>query len=161
MAGDRAGRLDQLDELAAVAVWIIALAGLSQLEGQVVSLALAVAERIIQRELEADDELAVRVVKEALAGVAGARQLRVVVSHREEVKRLPGRYRISARRPGVSIDGMEHPELPLFSFQFHPEAGEEFAHHVGLDPSCLDERVREDSRRLLGAFRRLVLEPGY
>jgi GMP synthase-like glutamine amidotransferase len=87
----------------------------------------------------------------------GRRRLRVVVSHREEVRRLPQTYGVTARRPGVSHDGLEHHELPIYSFQFHPEAWEEFAHHVGLDPSVLDDQVREDSRTLLGAFRRVVL----
>jgi GMP synthase (glutamine-hydrolysing) len=87
----------------------------------------------------------------------GRRRLRVVVSHREEVKRLPAGCRVTASRPGVSIDGLEHREFPVFSYQFHPEAGEEFARHVGLDPAVLDERVHEDSRLLLGAFRDLIL----
>jgi hypothetical protein len=53
---------------------------------------------------------------------------------------------------------MEHHDLPIYSFQFHPEAGEEFASHVGLEPALLDDQVREDSRELLGAFRRIVLD---
>jgi GMP synthase-like glutamine amidotransferase len=88
----------------------------------------------------------------------GRRRLRVVVSHREEVKRLPRNYRRTARRPGVTNDGMEHHDLPIYSFQFHPEAWEEFATHVGLDPALLDDQVREDSRTLLGAFRQIVLD---
>lgn len=88
----------------------------------------------------------------------GRHELRVVVSHREAVTAPPPRYRMVARRPGVDIDGLEHAELPLFSFQFHPEAGMEFAGHVGLDPGLLEPRVGADSRKLLGAFRRAVLD---
>ena len=53
--------------------------------------------------------------------------LRVVVSHREEVKRAPDEYRVTASRGPVAIDGLEHRTRPVFSFQFHPEAGGEFA----------------------------------
>jgi len=89
--------------------------------------------------------------------VPGSHVLQVVVSHREEIKSIPQGFHVVARRPGVAVDGMEHVHLPIFSFQFHPEAREEFAVHAGLDPGDIDERVREDSRTLLGAFQRLVL----
>jgi len=85
--------------------------------------------------------------------LAGTHRLRVVVSHREEVKQPPPRYNIVATRPDVAIDGIEHAELPVCSFQFHPEARDEFARRAGMAPSDIDDRVREDSRRLLGAFR--------
>jgi GMP synthase-like glutamine amidotransferase len=87
----------------------------------------------------------------------GPRTLRVLVSHREEVKRCPEGYRVVAERDGVALDGLEHASLPVFSFQFHPEAREQFAERQGLDPDLLDARLRADSRRLLEAFQRLVL----
>jgi GMP synthase-like glutamine amidotransferase len=87
----------------------------------------------------------------------GRHGLQVVVSHREEVRRLPDGFRRVACRPAVEVDGMEHAQLPVFSFQFHPEAREEFAGHVGIEPVRIDSRVRADSRRLLGAFRDHVL----
>lgn len=83
--------------------------------------------------------------------------LRVVVSHREEVKRVPERYRRIAFREASPIDGLEHESLPICSFQFHPEARQDFARGAGIDPREIDARVIEDSRRLLGAFRRRVL----
>ena len=89
----------------------------------------------------------------------GRHELRVVVSHREEVKRLAQGFRPVARRRGVAVDGMEHEALPVFSFQFHPEAGEEFAGHVGLDLREIDDRQRADSRKLLTAFRDRALAP--
>ena len=49
-------------------------------------------------------------------------------------------------------------ERPVFSFQFHPEAGDEFAGRAGIEPALLDPRVRADSRRLLDAFQRVVSE---
>jgi GMP synthase-like glutamine amidotransferase len=86
----------------------------------------------------------------------GWRTLRVVVSHREEVKRPPAGYQIIARRSPIEVDGMQHPDRPIFTFQFHPEAGDEFASHAGIDPARLDARLEGDSRFLLGAFRDLV-----
>jgi len=80
--------------------------------------------------------------------------LRVVVSHREEVKACPDGFDVVARRGRIAVDGIEHRERPVFSFQFHPEAGAEFASHAGIDAALLDERQRSDSYRLLDAFRR-------
>lgn len=90
--------------------------------------------------------------------VPGRRSLRVVASHREEVKVAPRGYRVVARRGSIAVDGMEHERLPIFSFQFHPEARGEFLAHAGADPACLDLRVVEEGGILLGAFRRLVLD---
>jgi GMP synthase-like glutamine amidotransferase len=82
--------------------------------------------------------------------------LSVVVSHREEVKTCPSGFRAVARRAPIEIDGLEHETLPIFSFQFHPEAREEFARHAGIDEAAIDEKVRRDNRRLLQAFQRRV-----
>lgn len=87
----------------------------------------------------------------------GPHTLRVVVSHRETVRSLPEAYRVTARRPGVPFDGLEHDNLPVFTFQFHPEARDEFVRRRGLDPHAVDARLVADSDRLLDAFRRLVL----
>jgi GMP synthase-like glutamine amidotransferase len=86
------------------------------------------------------------------------RCLHVVVSHREEVKQAPAGYRVVARRPRSSIDGLEHERLPIHTFQFHPEARTEFVRRAGLDASCVTERVRADGARLLRAFRDLVTQ---
>jgi GMP synthase-like glutamine amidotransferase len=83
----------------------------------------------------------------------GRHEVRVVVSHREEVKECPATFRVVADRGSIAVDGLEHGRLPLFSFQFHPEAREEFAGHAGIRESLIDSRVREDNRRLLAAFR--------
>ncbi len=89
----------------------------------------------------------------------GAHALRVVISHREQVETVPAGYRVVASRTGTPIDGMEHERLPVFSFQFHPEARDQFAKRAGLAPSSIDDRVRGDSRKLLGAFRDLCRHP--
>jgi GMP synthase-like glutamine amidotransferase len=82
----------------------------------------------------------------------GEHELRVVVSHREEVKQAPADYRVTARRERSPIDGLEHRLLPVFSFQFHPEAREEFARRAGLPLASIDGRLREDGGRVLAAF---------
>ena len=66
---------------------------------------------------------------------------------------LPDGYEIIARRDSIAIDGMQHTSLPLWSFQFHPEAGTDFARTSGIDPTLLSARQRTDSHRLLSAFR--------
>jgi GMP synthase (glutamine-hydrolysing) len=87
----------------------------------------------------------------------GCHDLEVIVSHREEVKTVPEGYRVVARRPGVRIDGLEHRRLPISTFQFHPEAREEFASRQGLAASAVDARLVEDSDLVLEAFRRRVV----
>jgi GMP synthase-like glutamine amidotransferase len=87
----------------------------------------------------------------------GRRSLRVVVSHREVVRRAPPGYRVVARRTGVDVDGLEHETRPVFSYQFHPEAREEFADRAGIDRALLDDRLHDDSEALLAAFRNVVL----
>lgn len=86
----------------------------------------------------------------------GTHELRVVISHRERVESLPPGFDVVATRRAAEIDGIEHRSLPVVSFQFHPEARETFAALAGVDPSRIDERVRADSQRLLGAFRRSI-----
>ena len=52
----------------------------------------------------------------------------------------------------AGIDGLEHRTLPIFSFQFHPEAREEFARRAGLPLASIDSRLRRDGGRVLAAF---------
>lgn len=79
--------------------------------------------------------------------------LRVVVSHCEEVKQLPEGFRSTAFRKGIVTDGFEHESLPIYSFQFHPEADAPFlearGHQVGAE-DCL--QLIETSNRIIGAF---------
>ena len=86
-----------------------------------------------------------------LGGDAG---LNVVVSHRETVVEAPRGYRVTATRPRVPYDGLEHETLEIFSYQFHPEARDEFAARNGIEEAEIDASVRADSRRVLDGFRR-------
>ena len=85
--------------------------------------------------------------------------LRVVISHRETVVDAPRGYRVTATRPGVPYDGLEHETLEIFSYQFHPEARDEFAVRSGIAEAEIDASLRADSRRVLDGFRRRC-EPG-
>jgi GMP synthase (glutamine-hydrolysing) len=96
-----------------------------------------------------------RITGGSLLPVGG--ELRVIVSHRERVAAAPAGYSVVASRPAALVDGLEHERLPVFTFQFHPEAREEFALRADIDPALVDARVREDGRRVLEAFRRRVL----
>jgi GMP synthase-like glutamine amidotransferase len=80
------------------------------------------------------------------------RVLRVIVSHREAVTRIPERFLVTATRTDCAIDALEHAERPLFGVQFHPEARDDFARSAGFDPALIDERVRSDSAAVLRAF---------
>lgn len=78
--------------------------------------------------------------------------LRVVVSHAEAVTTAPPNYVVTASRPGVPIDGIEHRSRPLFSYQFHPEARDEFATRTGIGADQIDARLCADSRLVLDRF---------
>ena len=79
----------------------------------------------------------------------------VLVSHREIVTRPPADFVTVACRDGVSHDALEHPALPLFSVQYHPEAGGDFAAHAALTEADLAEGVRPHGDALLMAFMRV------
>ena len=86
----------------------------------------------------------------------GDRLVRTLVSHREEVKKLPPRYRVVGHRDGVLFDALEHEELPILTVQFHPEGREGFAAERGFDPAEVDGPLRESTLGLIRGFMGLV-----
>lgn len=107
-----------------------------------------------------DQEKVFGVVESGLEGgrlVPGQHRFVVIASHREAVHEIPIVYTVNARRPFSPIDGMEHLELPTFSFQFHAEAGPQFLALRGVDPDGVDPAAFSDGRRIIEAFRRFVL----
>ncbi len=98
------------------------------------------------------------VVRTAFAGsrLVPAASLEVVASHREHVAAAPPGWMVSAARPGVPVDALEHPLRPVFTVQFHPEAREEFLLRRGIAPGAPDAPWREHGRAVLRAFKRRV-----
>ena len=78
----------------------------------------------------------------------------VVCSHREVVTTVDKtNLDVIASRPDVQIDAVEHPTLPLFGCQFHPEARLEFGQNCGLDLRTHLPRLKAAGRELIqGAF---------
>ncbi len=87
----------------------------------------------------------------------GRQSLTVVASHREAVQTAPRGYSVTASRPWSPADALEHDEWPVFTVQFHPEAGDEFLRRRGVDPRGVAPGFNDDGRRILQAFRQFVL----
>lgn len=167
LMGSRASVLDDLEWLKALAAWMEPL-----VKGNVhvPVLGICFGHQLIAHLagaeigfVSADRDKRTGVETSVLDGgrlLPGRAELNVVVSHREEVKTCPSRFRVVARRGPIEIDGLENETLPIFSFQFHPEAREEFAFYAGIAESSIDERVRRDNRSLLAAFREQVRQTG-
>jgi GMP synthase-like glutamine amidotransferase len=163
LMGSRASVMDDLEWLGALAAWMRPLVDGT---AEVPLLGICFGHQLIAHLcgseigfVSADRAKRTGIETTVLEGgqlLPGRTELRVVVSHREEVKTCPHSFRVVARRGPIAIDGLEHESLPIFSFQFHPEAREEFARHAGIGESSIDETVRRDNRRLLDAFRRRV-----
>lgn len=61
-----------------------------------------------------------------------ARSCDLFTSHREVMIDCPAELIVTARRPEVPNDGFAHRELPLWTFQTHPEATPEFLANRGV-----------------------------
>lgn len=114
------------------------------LEREVVLLALAVAERIVRRELDEDDELAVRIVKEALAKAASASKAVVRISPRDmaavqsALGELRGRLRAGS-------------EISVEADEAVPPGGCLVVTDLGEVNAILEDRIGELRRALLEA----------
>lgn len=163
--GSRASVYDDLPWLARLSAWLAPL-----VRGEVVRPVLGVCfghqlvAHLAGARVGPAREDGTKIVGVATTNVAGSRLLpdggglRVVVSHRESVIGAPADWSIVARRPDCAIDGLEHPTLPVFAFQFHPEARDEFARSAGIPEDRIDATLRRDSSRVIEAFRRHVAE---
>ena len=95
----------------------------------------------------------------------GEQPLTVVASHREVVTGPPAGWEVVGRRPDGTLDALQHPRLPIFAVQFHPEAGpgflarREIAHEGSAAASA--NAAFADGARLLEAFRRHALAARY
>ncbi len=95
----------------------------------------------------------------------GEQALTVVASHREVVTRPPPGWQVVGHRPDGTLDALQHPRLPFFAVQFHPEAGPGFLARRGIvpdgDAATSAAAAFADGARLLEAFRRHALAARY
>lgn len=103
-------------------------------------------------------------IKQSRLFQAGIRSL--LRSHREAVTSTPVGFHIMASSPEVSIDGLEHDTLPVWSLQTHPEATGIFIENQGIaaqvDPACLhpeEDRMTRDGWTLVQTFLDLCARP--
>jgi hypothetical protein len=72
---------------------------------------------------------------------------------------------VVGRRPDGTLDALQHPALPLFAVQFHPEAGPGFLARRGIsaegNAAATAGAAFADGARLLEAFRRHALAARY
>ncbi len=79
----------------------------------------------------------------------------LAVSHKEAVKTCPAGFKVIGRSPDVAIDGLKHAELPIWSFQSHPEATPSFVRRLGI-PVPADWSVLDFGRGMVEAFLNFV-----
>ncbi len=85
-----------------------------------------------------------------------ARTCELYTSHREVVTSCPDGFVVTASRPDVPNDGFAHRELPIWTFQPHPEATPEFVANREA-PAEEPERFR-DGNDLVDRFIRFVMK---
>jgi GMP synthase (glutamine-hydrolysing) len=83
-----------------------------------------------------------RVVSVDATGPWKKSQGSLVVSHNEHVTVVPSSMKVIAKSSAVAVDGLAHKELPVYSFQAHPEATRAFLKNQGIeqpqDVQCFD-----------------------
>jgi GMP synthase-like glutamine amidotransferase len=85
--------------------------------------------------------------------VPGGGLVRVVASHGEEAKAVPGGFRAVSRRGPVAIDAFEHETLPVYGVQFHPEARASFLRKREMPPDPRETVAFEEQDGILSRFR--------
>lgn len=75
----------------------------------------------------------------------------VVVSHNEMVQEIPHACNVVASSAECATDGLAHKELPVWSFQSHPEATREFLINHNMDPKEFGARL-SFGRELVAKF---------
>ena len=83
---------------------------------------------------------------------------KLVVSHCETVVEAPRCMRVFARSPEIATDGLAHEDLPVWSFQSHPEATPEFLAGHGITPDG-DGRALDFGHALVRGFLNFVANP--
>ncbi|MEO8703415.1 MAG: hypothetical protein ABI867_25435 [Kofleriaceae bacterium] len=84
-----------------------------------------------------------------------ARRGVLYASHREAVTTCPATLTVTATRPELPWDGFAHPQLPIWTFQTHPEATPAFLENRGvLEPG--DPAQYADGHTIVDRFLRLA-----
>lgn len=80
-------------------------------------------------------------------------KLKISVTHNEEVKNLPKGFEVLATSVGFELDGIRHQELPIWSFQPHPESSCYFLQkNAEVSDRGKIQMLKSDGDRLLQAF---------
>ena len=61
----------------------------------------------------------------------------LIISHKEVVKKCPEGFVTIAKSPKVEIEALEHIDFPIWTFQAHPEATDEFLNNQNIRISNL------------------------
>ncbi len=86
-----------------------------------------------------------------------ARTCQLFQSHREVMIDCPAELVVIAQRPNVPNDGYAHRELPIWTFQTHPEATAEFLANRGEPPA--DPASFVDGHAIVELFLALTVLP--
>ena len=79
----------------------------------------------------------------------------MIYSHNEGVVSCPKNFSIFGSSKMVEIEAMSHNNLPIWSFQSHIEASENFAERAGVNQKDF-EKIIPLSDRLIDAFFRKI-----
>jgi len=86
-------------------------------------------------------------------------RLRVAVSHREEIKKLPQDLKTLASSEKISVEAFQHQSLPVFGFQSHPEASTYFLkNNLGFTDDSEIQELRQSGGRIIQAFLSLAFK---
>jgi GMP synthase (glutamine-hydrolysing) len=80
---------------------------------------------------------------------------KVYVSHCEAVTAAPKEMAITASREGVPVDGLVHKQLPIWTFQTHPEATNAFLTEEGITRKA-DPKLFEFGHSIIQYFLNFV-----
>ncbi len=74
------------------------------------------------------------------------------ISHAEAVTQLPPGFSVLAESPECAIDGLRHDTLPIYGFQPHPEATEDFLDTHGIERNAASLAALSDGAGILDRF---------
>jgi GMP synthase (glutamine-hydrolysing) len=74
------------------------------------------------------------------------------VSHNDHVVDVPAGLRLFATSPEVAVDGLVHPDLPVWSLQSHPESTESFCRDCTYDLPASEVPVLQGGHQFLTAI---------